>query len=636
MTNTNNSWNSPYISSNGQILIGSSGNNPVASTLTSGSGISIINGPGVITISSEGNNLQFVEDDNTTAAAANNILYLKGSSAQGLVTTGSGNTVTFANLNWTTIQKGVGRLATGQEVQDGTVTNAAITPSSIFYLFNASRFVADDQTTATPNNGVLNLLGSAAQGLVTTGRGNTVTFSNLNWSTVQKGVGRLATDAEAISGTVQPVAIIPSSLSAKLGAQTTNALPVSAGSTLPLSWLGPLTDGQLLIGRTGNVPLAANLTAGTGVSITNNSGSITISADNAIITTDYTNSYASSGGASSTISMRLIGPNIDFIHSVFSATISPGSATASILHNDTLISADRPLSNFSIIVPATVNGGSDQLRFNVDNDGTMRLFRLSPPGLWYNGDTVVLPSVRGMYSPINIYEEVLFRPVTSIAGIQRGSTTCIHLQSATATLAPAFQLRAGTNRAVFMGVCGDDSSPIPATITQVTFGGVRMRNAPHMNVQLWGAPASINNSLWTFWMTEVDIAGMANNTSYTVTLTGSSLPAANNICFIWVIYDSVSQTKTFNRVYTSSTTANILGINNEGSVDAHAFVFAGSDSPPPAHMTVSNYWTEIALSAHSSGQMILADRLYESAVGFTVTENNGLAAVSIGLNRAFL
>lgn len=39
-----------------------------------------------------------------------------------------------------------------------------------------------------------------------------------------------------------------------------------------------LTDGQLLIGSTGNDPSTANLTAGTGISIVNGAGAITISA----------------------------------------------------------------------------------------------------------------------------------------------------------------------------------------------------------------------------------------------------------------------------------------------------------------------------------------------------------------------
>lgn len=40
----------------------------------------------------------------------------------------------------------------------------------------------------------------------------------------------------------------------------------------------PLTDGQVIIGSTGNTPQAATLTAGTGIAITNSSGAITITA----------------------------------------------------------------------------------------------------------------------------------------------------------------------------------------------------------------------------------------------------------------------------------------------------------------------------------------------------------------------
>ncbi len=171
----------------------------MASTLTAGTGISIENGSGSIRISADGINISFIENDNTTATPANNILYLYG---------------------------------------------------------------------------------SAAQGIITSGYSNTVMFYNLDWTTAQKGVGFLAQDSEAIAGTVSTKAIVPTSLKAKLGDQTAYALPVSLGSTLALSWLGPLTNGQVLIGRTGNVPRAAILTAGTGVSIDNAPGSITLGVTN--------------------------------------------------------------------------------------------------------------------------------------------------------------------------------------------------------------------------------------------------------------------------------------------------------------------------------------------------------------------
>ncbi|WP_373998196.1 tail fiber domain-containing protein [Bdellovibrio bacteriovorus] len=78
-------------------------------------------------------------------------------------------------------------------------------------------------------------------------------------------------------------------------AYTSGTLPVARGGTNSTTALNnnrvmmssggaiveapALTDGQLLVGRTGNSPVAANLVAGTGVTVTNATGSITISAN---------------------------------------------------------------------------------------------------------------------------------------------------------------------------------------------------------------------------------------------------------------------------------------------------------------------------------------------------------------------
>jgi hypothetical protein len=58
---------------------------------------------------------------------------------------------------------------------------------------------------------------------------------------------------------------------------STNAIQYNAGSG-NLGGVGPLTDGQLVIGSTGNAPQAQTLTAGTGIAITNAPGSVTIAA----------------------------------------------------------------------------------------------------------------------------------------------------------------------------------------------------------------------------------------------------------------------------------------------------------------------------------------------------------------------
>lgn len=77
------------------------------------------------------------------------------------------------------------------------------------------------------------------------------------------------------------------------GITLTNHCPLIGATSNGITSLGPLTNGQLIIGNTGNDPSAATLTAGTGVSITNAAGSITINAAGgglswSVITADQT------------------------------------------------------------------------------------------------------------------------------------------------------------------------------------------------------------------------------------------------------------------------------------------------------------------------------------------------------------
>lgn len=62
-------------------------------------------------------------------------------------------------------------------------------------------------------------------------------------------------------------------------------------TTNPVELIGPLTDGQLMIGDTlGVSPVASTLTGGTGITITNGAGSITIDAAGSMATTYQTDS----------------------------------------------------------------------------------------------------------------------------------------------------------------------------------------------------------------------------------------------------------------------------------------------------------------------------------------------------------
>ncbi|MFA6080752.1 MAG: hypothetical protein WC753_04750 [Candidatus Gracilibacteria bacterium] len=65
-----------------------------------------------------------------------------------------------------------------------------------------------------------------------------------------------------------------------VSAPTIHTLPIAQGASA-YNFLGPLTNGQLLIGSTGVDPVAASITAGTGITVSNGAGTITISVSGA-------------------------------------------------------------------------------------------------------------------------------------------------------------------------------------------------------------------------------------------------------------------------------------------------------------------------------------------------------------------
>lgn len=72
------------VATNGQIPIGSTSNPPVLATITAGTGISVTNGAGSITINNTASGLAFVDVTGTTQAMASNTIYLADNA--GLVT----------------------------------------------------------------------------------------------------------------------------------------------------------------------------------------------------------------------------------------------------------------------------------------------------------------------------------------------------------------------------------------------------------------------------------------------------------------------------------------------------------------------------------------------------------------------
>jgi hypothetical protein len=125
----------------------------------------------------------------------------------------------------------------------------------------------------------INILGNNTTGINVVGSPGTNTLSivGIQATTSQRGTVLLASDAQAIAGTDTVNALTSSNLTAKLGTQTLHGLPIGAGNSSALTWTAAPTDGQLLIGSTGVDPVLATLTAGSGITITNGGGSISIS-----------------------------------------------------------------------------------------------------------------------------------------------------------------------------------------------------------------------------------------------------------------------------------------------------------------------------------------------------------------------
>jgi hypothetical protein len=234
---------------NGQLLIGNTTGNTLAkATLTAGSGVSITNGAGSITIAATGSG--------GTVTSVGGTGTVNGITLSGTVTSSGNLTLggTLANVSLTTQVTGTLPAANG-----GTGITSLGTGVATFLGTPTSANLAAAVTNETGSGA---LVFATSPTLVTPALGTPSSATLTN-----------ATGLPIVNG-------------------TTGTLSVARGGTGDTTY----TNGQLLIGNTtGNTLTKATLTAGAGVSITNGAGSITIAAAGADTTYVASGAIAAAG-----------------------------------------------------------------------------------------------------------------------------------------------------------------------------------------------------------------------------------------------------------------------------------------------------------------------------------------------------
>jgi hypothetical protein len=280
---------------------------------------------------------------NVTSFTANGIVYGNGTSALGVTSAGTTGQVLLANTG-------------------GAPTWGAIPTTAAVTSFQTS---LNGLTPSTATTGVVTLAGtlgptSGGTGLTSYTTGDIIYASATN---TLAALADVATGNALISG---GVGVAPSWGKIGLTTHVSGTLPVANGGTGQTTY----TDGQLLIGNsTGNTLTKASLTAGTGISITPGSGSISIASTvtaGLTITNDTTTATALYPTFTSATSGSITGASVTSTKLTF--VPSTGTLTAPNLEasNGMIVNSKTVSTNYSIPVgsnaiavgPVTVAGGA--------------------------------------------------------------------------------------------------------------------------------------------------------------------------------------------------------------------------------------------------------------------------------------
>jgi hypothetical protein len=294
----------------------------------------------------------------TTTATSANILIGDGSAWQTQSVSGDATLSSTGVTTLATVNANVGSFGSTTQVGTFTVNGKGLitTAANASIAFPVTSVFT--QTGAVPNlSGDISTAGSSATTLATV-NSNVGTFGSTTqvgqFTVNSKGLitaaqnDTIAFPVTSVSGTTNQVTVSPTTGATIVSlagphnftSLTAHSLVLGQGTSAQTA-LGAATNGQLPIGSTGADPVLAALTAGSGISITNGAGSITIAATGSsqaqiqfqdegsdlgatgtVDTVNFTGSGVTASRASNTVTVNI--PNAGTVTSV-AFTASPSS-----------------------------------------------------------------------------------------------------------------------------------------------------------------------------------------------------------------------------------------------------------------------------------------------------------------------
>jgi hypothetical protein len=385
--------------SNGQILIGN-GTNYTLSTISGSTSINVANAAGTITMSvpSGGITNTMLANSSLTVTAGT------GLSGGGLISLGGSTTLNIANTSVTTGSYGSSSaLPTFTVNAQGQLTAAGTTQLSLTAGVSGILPIANGGTALStiPTNGQLLIGNGTNYTLATlTGTANRVTVTNGAGSITINGPQDIATTSS------------PTFNAITLSALAVNAFIYSNGTKNIAS--AAATNGQLLIGSTGNIPIAATLTADTGISVTNGAGTITLANTGVISVTGTANQVIASGSTGAvTLSLpQSIATTSTPTFNQVTITNTPVNATDAANKNyvDTLVNGlswkNEAAAGSTTALNVTYSNGTAGIQATLTNAGTQAVFAVD--GYTANvGDRILIKNQasqlqNGIYTVTNV------------------------------------------------------------------------------------------------------------------------------------------------------------------------------------------------------------------------------------------